>query len=289
MKRGFTVFSLLLLLVLACNLPMGVSQAATPTPSPTPSSTVVTPPAAAIPALKVPPDLGGGGTTGWLTYTNNAYGFLLQYPAGGGGLVSGATDTMARIQLPITHGTNLSEKFLDINVQLGPGICQSPEAEGYTPGYLTPVDLTINGLKWVQENFGQGAAGSMYQSSAYSTTSGVVCVSLTFVLHSHNPGAVNPSPPLFNQAQESAVFPEIVNTFQWLHGGSASTPTQTPWATSTPSPTLMGFIHPVGTLLPFFPTLAPTPTPTPRLIFKLPFPIVPIFPRTSTPTPLRIQ
>jgi len=159
----------------------------------------------------------------WLTYTNTAYSFQLQYPPGGS-LVPGATDTSARIQLPITAGTNLVEKYLDIAVQVGASPCESPLAEGYTPGSLTPTALTINGLSWVRESASEGAAGSFFDWTAYSTVSGSVCVSLTFVLHSHNPGVYATPPPTFNAGAESLIFVSIVNTFEWL-GGSAVTPT----------------------------------------------------------------
>jgi hypothetical protein len=53
-----------------------------------------------------------------------------------------------------------------------------------------------------------------------------VCVSLTFVLHSHNPGVYVTPPPTFNRSAESFVFILIVDTFQWLGaGGAAVTPT----------------------------------------------------------------
>jgi hypothetical protein len=148
----------------------------------------------------------------WLTYTNTAYGFRLQYPPGGS-LVPGATAVAIRIQLPITPGTNLVEKYLDIDVQPGASPCESPLAAGYAPGFLTPTSLTINGLPWVRENSSEGAAGSIYDWTAYSTVSGSVCVSLTFVLHSHNPGVYVTPPPTFNLGAESLIFVSIVNTF----------------------------------------------------------------------------
>jgi len=262
MKRGLAVFALLASLLLACSLTAGSSPTATAAPAPPVDPT----PGLATPAVQLPP----GGPAAWLTYINNAYGFLLQYPAGGAGLISGATDTMARIQLPINQGTNLAEKYVDVAVQLGPAICQSPEAAGFAPGSLSPTNQSLAGLNWVQESFSQGAAGSEYQSSAYSTTSGNVCVSLTFVLHSHNPGAFSTPPPVFDQAQESAVFSQIVATFRWLNGTGAATPTQTPWATSVPT-----LVPPTGTAVP---------TPTPKLILKFPIPILPIFHSTPTPT-----
>jgi hypothetical protein len=192
----------------------------------------------------------------WSTYTNTAYGFRLQYPSGGS-ITSGATDTAIRIQLPIASGTNLSEKYLDIDVQNGVATCQSPLAAGYAPGYLTPVSMTISGLSWVKENAGEGAAGSTFDWTAYSTVSGSVCVSLSFVLHSHNPAIYATPPPTFDLPGESAVFILIVDTFQWLNG-SATTPTGV-HVYSALNPTVL----PVFTLTPSLePVQSPTSTPS---------------------------
>ena len=226
--------------------------------------------------MMVPGPGGGPGQgpvgTGWNTFTDNAYGFQVQYPNGanggycGGGCgeaCGGGCESHAGFRLPFTPGTNLAEKLMYIDVQINPATCQSPQAAGFAPGYLNPVNETINGLTWVEETFGQGAAGSLYQDTAYSTTSGSVCASLTFVLHSHNPGAMYTVPPTFNQAEESAVFAQIVNTFQWLTG-SAVTPTRTPFAvTFIPMPLTPAWMLP--TITPSR-TLTPesywTPTPT---------------------------
>ena len=168
----------------------------------------------------------------WSTYTNTAYGFSLQYPMGGT-IQPGATDTAIRIQLPITLGTNLAEKYLDIAVQTGVPTCESPLAAGYTPA-PTPTSLTINGLSWVRESDSEGAAGSLFDWTAYSTVSGSVCVVLTFVLHSHNPAIYATPPPTFDRAAESSVFVLIVDTFRWLGaGGAAVTPTRVTCATAS--------------------------------------------------------
>ncbi len=168
--------------------------------------------------------------SGWSTYTNTVYAFKLQYPSDGS-LAPGDTSTYARIDLPITGGTNLAEKYLEINVSGGGGTCESPAADSYAPGSLTPTTLTINGLTWVREGSGEGAAGSIYQWTAYSTTHGSTCVSLTFVLHSHNPGSYSTPPPTFVESSESGVFETIVETFEWI------TPTPVPpasgWLTYT--------------------------------------------------------
>lgn len=211
--------------------------------------------------------LAGCTFSGWSTYTSTAYGFQLQYPPGGS-IDAGATDTSIRIQLPITAGTNLAEKYLNIDVQEGASTCESPLAAGYAPGFLTPVSLTINGLTWSRENSGEGAAGSLYEWTAYSTVSGSVCVTLSFVLHSHNPGMYAYPPPTFNESAESQVFVLIVDTFKWL-SGVAITPTPNAALRVLPKPQL------------FVPTLTLTKTPS-----LVPSDTATLRPDTPTPSPI---
>jgi len=215
-----------------------------------------------------PPGSGGRPIgTGWNLVVDNAYGFEYAYPVGGAGACGGSTancEVHNSFWLPFTPGTNLVEKLMFVDVQVNPTTCQSPWTAGFAPGSLNPVNETFNGLNWVEETFEQGAAGNLYQYTAYSTSSGSVCVSMTFVLHSHTAGGMVTIPPTFNQAQESAIFPLIVYTFEWLTG-SAVTPTHFPFsATFVPIQ-----LTPPWSFIPTpFPTqtpeslLAPTPTHT---------------------------
>ena len=150
----------------------------------------------------------------WSTYTNATYGFQLQYPPGGS-LVTD-TPTSARIQLPIEPDTNLAEKYLDISVQEDVSPCLSPQAAGWAPSSLTPTTETYNGLEFTVVSAGEGAAGSYYAWTGYSTVNGSICVSLTFVMHSLNPDAYDSPPPTFDEPAETVIFPLIVDTFTWL-------------------------------------------------------------------------
>lgn len=175
----------------------------------------------------------------WLTYTNTTYLFQFNYPPDS----SIVTDSpySARIQLPITAGTNLVEKYLDVSVDPGAIPCLSPYGSSYSPpGSLMTGTQTINGIYWVIEEASEGAMGSIYQWTAYSTSNGEACVSLTFVLHSHNPGVYPTPPPEFDQASESIVFPAIVTTFTWLTSlpTLVDTSTPTPLVTHTPPPVI---------------------------------------------------
>ena len=176
---------------------------------------------------------------GWLTYTNTTYGFEFKYPPSST-LVTD-TPTSARIQLPIAAGTNLAEKYLDVSADPGAIPCLSPYGDPYAPppGTLVTGTETINGIYWVIEKASEGAMGSIYQWTAYSTMIiGETCVSLTFVLHSH-PSDLFPTPlPEFDLAGESLVFQLIVSSFK-MTGSVPPTPvsTNTPTLVSTYTPT----------------------------------------------------
>lgn len=169
--------------------------------------------------------------SGWLTYTNTTGHFEFQYPSGS--TVETDTPLTARIQLPIVEGTNLTEKFVDVFVEQGAIPCLGPYSSWNQNPPVEPATSTqtINGVYWVIEEGSEGAAGSIYEWTSYSTYGIDYCVTLTFVLHSHPPELIEPVPPEFDKSEESLVFPLIVATFQWLF------PTPTPLdATYTPTP-----------------------------------------------------
>jgi heat shock protein HslJ len=141
------------------------------------------------------------------------YGFEIEFPQEGD-LVD-QTASSARINLPIIPNTNLQEKFLDITVTENGGNCSSPLAEGYEPGTIPAEPVEINGVEFVRETGHEGAAGSVYEWVAYSTSREGACISLSFVLHSTNLGMYSTPPPLFDSEAESQVFEEIVSTFRW--------------------------------------------------------------------------
>ena len=166
----------------------------------------------------------------WLTFTNLKYGFQFAYPENGQ-LLAGNTDTYARINLPIIPATNLSEKYLEVIVGENANPCQSPLA---TQSQLeTSEPVNISGLSFLKQTGGDAGAGNIYQWVAYSIFRNNVCVSLDFILHSHNPDIYPTPPPLFDYEVETAVFGQIASTYMWL----TLAPTSTPTFTSTPVPT----------------------------------------------------
>lgn len=225
----------------------------TPTPTFTPAYTPTSPTATpggptSTPTAPTPTSV----VNDWLTFTNVTYGFQFKYPPQGQ-IVSGGTDTFTRINLPFTPGTNLSEKYLEVAVAQNANPCRSPVAASSI--VESSETVTINGITFLKEIGGDAAAGNLYQFVAYSTQKDNVCVSLSFVLHSLNPGNFATPPPVFDYAAESAVFEQIVGTYMWL----SQSPTATPTIGSTPveSPTPESTSTPVAS-----PTSVPSSTPT---------------------------
>ncbi|PWB76346.1 MAG: hypothetical protein C3F07_03790 [Anaerolineales bacterium] len=175
----------------------------------------------------------------WLTFTNVSYGFQFKYPPASQ-IENGGTDNITYIDLPITPGTNLDHKYLEMVVADNPGYCQSPLA---TSSMLqTTETVIVNGLTFLKQTGQDGTAGHINKWTAYSTQRGNACVSLDFVLRAADPGVFTTPPPLYDEAAESAVFGQIVSTFAWL--------TVPPTPTFTPVP---------PTLTPIPPTVTPGP------------------------------
>jgi hypothetical protein len=154
-------------------------------------------------------------TSSWPIYTNLKYAFNFKYPPQG--QVSNQTDTTGHITLPFTPGTNLVEKYLDVNVKENANPCTSPRTAGFSPGSFSSVQVVINGIPFTKEGGEDAGAGHFHEWIAYSTTKGIACVSLSFDLHSINPGNLPTPPPVFNESAESAVFSDIVSTFAWIN------------------------------------------------------------------------
>lgn len=93
----------------------------------------------------------------------------------------------------------------------GASPCQRPGG-----GASTSENVTINGIQFLKETGSEGAAGSIFDWTSYSTLRNNACINLTFVLRSLNPGNFPTPPPLYDKAAESAVFSTIIGTFNWL-------------------------------------------------------------------------
>jgi photosystem II stability/assembly factor-like uncharacterized protein len=172
----------------------------------------------------------------WLTFTNSTYGFQFKYPPQSQ-LFNQFPESLL-MNLPITQGTNLIEKYLDQRVIQNAGICAHPQT-GVSP---TRETVNINGINFFKDTGGDGGAGHLRTWTAYSTIRDNLCVTSLFVLHSLNPGNFPTPPPVYNEAAESAVFAQMMSTFNFLAVPPSTTvtpvsPTVTPiLPTDTPVP-----------------------------------------------------
>ena len=201
MLRRSGLISLFLLVglpSLACNLPF-----ASPPPS-LPAPTQVPLPSPTLPSLDLD----------WLPYQNDDCSFQLSIPPGSA--VSVADASTDRIDLPFPSGTNLREKYLQVACRGPIPVCESPLSEGYAPGSLPTEHREFNGTEFTLQTAGDGAAGSLYLWTDYSTRYGDLCLSLSFVLHSVN--VLNYDPPLheYDNEGETSSFADIMGTFEWL-------------------------------------------------------------------------
>ncbi len=150
---------------------------------------------------------------GWSVYIHETPAFAFQYPPDSHFL--GTNEGATRLDLPILSGTNLVEKYLDIDVGPAAGACTSPAARGFASSQLIQQEVVINGIPLEKVSGGDAGAGNFYEFDAYTVTRGSSCVSLTFVLHSTNRLNYPTPPPQFDKHAEAAVYDEILSTFHW--------------------------------------------------------------------------
>ena len=91
------------------------------------------------------------------------------------------------INMPITPGTNLSEKYLQMTVVENVNPCQSPLSSTSPPGSPTET-VVINGISFFKQIGGDAGAGHLHEWVGYSTLKNNACISMDFVLHSLDAG-----------------------------------------------------------------------------------------------------
>ncbi len=173
-------------------------------------------------------------TNNWPTYINSTYGFQFKYPPQSEFLFESPARVV--IRMPIVPGTNLVEKYLDLQVLENVETC-APPFVGASGNRETVV---INGITFFKDIGEDAGGGQIHKWTGYATTRGNICVSFLFVLHSGNPGNYDPPRPIYDEAAESAVFLQMMSTFVWL------APTPTPTQTPTPIPPTATPTSPTG-------------------------------------------
>jgi hypothetical protein len=180
---------------------------------PTPISATISPTAAPPTVTSTPfsPATVTPTTASVSTYQNAKYNF--KFILSSGATIVNQSDNTGRANLTFTSGTNLTEKYVQVNVVENANPCVSP-AVGNTNN--PPENVTINNIQFVKRTGEEGAAGNFYDWVTYSTTRNNACINLAFILHSVNPNNFPSPPPAFDKVAESAVFTQIINTFNWI-------------------------------------------------------------------------
>lgn len=189
--------------VAASRTPTPTARTATPgtaTRTATPTSTPTAAPTATATATT-------SATSNWSTYLDVKYGFAFKIPPGS--TIASQSDNSGRVYLPITPGTNLVNKYLDVSVAEGVTTCKSPVSNPNNP----PENVTFNGIQFLKETWVEGATSHMGEYTAYSTAKGTTCITMTFLLWSVVPGVMATPPPVFDHAAESAVFTTIMSSY----------------------------------------------------------------------------
>jgi murein DD-endopeptidase MepM/ murein hydrolase activator NlpD len=237
-----------------------LGASATPT---LPATSTPTPTAATIGSLTPTPVVTVIPTVpaNWLTFTDVTFSFQFKYPPQGV-IATGGSDSFTRIDLPFVAGTNLKEKYLEVNVAENVNPCLSPLP---TPPNQPSETVTINGITFLKQTGADANVGNLHQWVAYSTLRDNVCVSLDFFLHSLNPGNFATPPTVFDFAAESAVFDQIASTYIWLAVAPTATPIFSPTPDLSATPTFT--FTPIVSATPVFtatPNVSPTPTALPN-------------------------
>jgi hypothetical protein len=151
------------------------------------------------------PDAPGRGTY------ESAAGFSIQYPTSWQRLDTGEYPIVFSTQA--APGTTLLEKRMEIDVRdLGLDCRQTTYGGAVVSDTLT--SLQTDGGSFLVESGTGIAAGNIYDWTSYSTLRGFNCVTITFVLHSADPGVYATNPPPFDKAAESAIFDELLGTYR---------------------------------------------------------------------------
>jgi len=148
----------------------------------------------------------------WKTYRNDDYGLELKYPKTGELVEIGGE---IRINLPFDSGNILREKYL--NIEIDPEEIDSGGGCFLNlPNASKIGEVRLGSISFLKKTGEEGAAGSVYHYTSYSTASDLHCIVLTFVLRSANPGNLDSPAPNFDKDKESEVFDQIISTFRFF-------------------------------------------------------------------------
>jgi len=160
-------------------------------------------------------------TAGWKTYTNTQYGFEFKYPQTDiGKRIYSSNETV--FILPIAEegmNTNIDGKVLNLVIKpkVSGSACVGPNY--YAVG--ESVNVVINGIQFLKQNGGEGAAGHGYRYEDYTTEKNNICITMSFVISSYNDLQM----PVYNGGkafvqynflEERPIFDQIMSTFKFI-------------------------------------------------------------------------
>ncbi|MGZ3336436.1 MAG: hypothetical protein ACXVBV_13945 [Isosphaeraceae bacterium] len=151
---------------------------------------------------------------GWQAYHDERTGFSVQYPATWFESDSGGNPAV--FTLVAWMGTTLVNKAMELYVTEEATDCKETAYSDDAPVSPTGI-VTVNGISFLRESGRRTTASNIDEWTSYSTKKGSTCINLIFVLHSVAPGSLGNQLRPFDKAAESAIFGQLLNTFQFDH------------------------------------------------------------------------
>jgi hypothetical protein len=146
----------------------------------------------------------------WLAYHDDQGRFSIQRPLTWQQSDSGSGQV--EFVLPVAPGTTLVEKIMQIDVTVDATDCRESRYDGEA---TSSQKIAINGVRFLKEAGAGLGAGNIYEWTGYSTMKGSTCITITFVLHSANPGVYSTPPPAFDAVAESEIFNQMLDTLRF--------------------------------------------------------------------------
>jgi hypothetical protein len=149
---------------------------------------------------------------GWFEYRDTVAGFSILIPPDWRMNPGGPSPQL--FTLDVAPGTRLMEKVLDIQTTTDTSDCRESNYID-TEHVATSGYVDRNGIHFFRQTGAFLGANNIFEWTAYSSTHGMHCLTLTFVLHSSNQGVYSTEPAQFDKTAESHVFDQMLDTLRF--------------------------------------------------------------------------